>query len=110
VSDTAGHGGPHIVTVFRSRLRPESATQYHETAQRMLELAQEMPGFVDFKGFTADDGERVSLITFASLETHRAWRDHPDHRIAQQMGRDRFYVSYDISVCELVSESHFPRR
>ena len=46
-----------------------------------------MPGFVDFKSFVADDGERVSIVTFASVETHRAWRDHPEHRAAQHMGR-----------------------
>ncbi len=45
-----------------------------------------------------------------SMETHRAWRDHPEHRAAQQMGRDRFYASYDITVCEVIGESHFPGR
>ena len=73
----------------------------------MLELARSMPGFVDFKTFVADDGERVSIITFASMETHRAWRDHPDHRAAQRKGRERFYATYDISVSEVVGESHF---
>jgi len=77
VTDSAGPDGPRIVTVFRSRLRPESGADYHETAQRMLELAQTMPGFVNFKIFEADDGERVSVITFNSREAQRAWRDHP---------------------------------
>ncbi len=99
-----------IVTVFRSRLRPESVDEYHDTAQRILELARTMPGFVDFKSFEADDGERVSVITFESMETQRAWRDHPEHRAAQQMGRDRFYASYDISVSEVKGEHHFPPR
>jgi heme-degrading monooxygenase HmoA len=110
VSDPAEPDGPRIVTVFRSRLRPESASEYYETAGRMLELARAMPGFVDFKTFEADDGERVAIITFATAQTHRAWRDHPEHRAAQQMGRDRFYASYDITVGEVVGENHFPSR
>jgi len=110
VTDSDGSDGPPVVTVFRSRLRPESLVDYHETARRILELARTMPGFVDFKSFEADDGERVSVVTFSSMQTHRAWRDHPEHRAAQQMGRDRFYSSYDISVSEIVGESHFPRR
>jgi len=81
--------------------------EYQETAQRMLELARTMPGFVDFKQFEADDGERVSIITFASLETERAWRDHPEHRAAQQAGRERLYASYSISVCETIGASNF---
>jgi heme-degrading monooxygenase HmoA len=73
----------------------------------MLELARTMPGFVDFKSFEADDGERVSVITFDSPEAQRAWRDHPEHRAAQQIGRERFYAWYDISVCALSSKSTF---
>jgi len=102
--------GPSLITVFRSRLRPESESEYHETAQHMESLARAMPGFVDFKTFVADDGERVSIITFSSPETQRAWRDHPEHRRAQQRGRDRFYVSFDITVGEVVGERHFPSR
>ena len=110
MTDRAEPDDRRIVTVFRSRLRPESVAEYHETAEQILELARSMPGFVDFKTFEADDGERVSLVTFASMQSHRAWRDHPDHRAAQKLGRDRFYASYDISVSEVIGESHFPTR
>ncbi len=109
MTNPAGSDRARIVTVFRSRLRPEWVDDYHDTAQRVLELARTMPGFVDFKSFEADDGERVSIVTFESRETQRAWRDHPEHRAAQQMGRDRFYASYDISVSEVIGEHHFPR-
>ena len=36
-----------IVTVFRSRLRPEASGAYHDTAPRMVELARTIPGFED---------------------------------------------------------------
>jgi hypothetical protein len=36
-----------------------------------------MPGFGEIKAFTADDGERVSLVSFASPEEHAAWRRIP---------------------------------
>lgn len=68
-----------------------------------------MPGFVELKGFTADDGERVSLVIFDSMGAHEAWRDHPDHREAQRMGRERFYSEYRIVVCEQVAERSFVR-
>ena len=107
MNETDRSDGSQIVTVFRSRLRPEAGAEYYETAERMLELARTMPGFVDFKSFEADDGERVSVITFDSSEAQRAWRDHPEHRAAQKIGRERFYASYDISVCALSSKSTF---
>jgi heme-degrading monooxygenase HmoA len=89
-----------VVTVFRSRLRPEAIDEYEPRAAEMFALAHTMPGLVDVKSFTADDGERVTLVTFADAESQRAWREHPDHRLAQQAGRDRFYAEYSIQVCE----------
>ena len=38
---------------------PEHREAYSVTSARMTELAQAMPGYVDAKTFTADDGERV---------------------------------------------------
>ena len=98
---------PSVVVVFRSRLRDGITDSYEPEAARMYELATEMPGFVSFKQFTAGDGERLSLIVFDSLEHERAWRDHPEHRRAQQRGRDEFYSEYVIQVCELVRERTF---
>ncbi len=46
----------------------------------MLATAEEMPGFVEFKSFKADDGERVSLVYWQDHETMAAWRNHPRHR------------------------------
>ena len=89
-----------VVTVFRSRLRPEAVDEYEPRAAEMFALAHTMPGLVDVKPFAADDGERVTLVTFADAETQRAWREHPDHRAAQQAGRDRFYAEYSIQVCD----------
>ncbi len=50
------------------------------------------PGFVEFKQFVADDGERVTLVTFDSAEHEAAWRDDVEHRAAQQEGRDHLLL------------------
>jgi len=31
-----------------------------------------------------------------------AWRDHPDHRKAQQRGRNDFYAEYEIINCAVL--------
>lgn len=95
------------IVIFRSRLRPEAADEYRQLAPRMLELARQVPGFVSFKSFEAEDGERVGIAEFDGEESLKAWREHPEHRQAQRAGRDRLYSEYKIQVCESIRESSF---
>ncbi|MDH3293781.1 MAG: antibiotic biosynthesis monooxygenase [Acidimicrobiia bacterium] len=88
-----------ILTVFRNRLNPEHSAEYHDLSPRIAALADHMPGFISRKTFTADDGERVTVVEFADQESHQAWARHPGHREAMAKGRDRFYQYYDIKVC-----------
>ncbi len=99
-----------IVTIFRSRVREEARAEYGPVAEQMEQLASSMPGFVSFKSFAADDGERVSIIEFRSEKDQRAWREHAEHRIAQAAGRDRFYSAYKIQVCTPMRTREFERK
>jgi heme-degrading monooxygenase HmoA len=106
---TDGPAPSSVVTVFRSTLRPEAAEEYEAMSERMLGLARAMPGFVDYKTFASEDGERVTIVTFASLEAHQAWREHPEHRQAQRLGRERFYDTFAIQVGVCITERRFER-
>jgi heme-degrading monooxygenase HmoA len=98
-----------VVVVFRSRLSPEAGDDYSEMAAEMLDTAKQMPGFVEFKSFKADDGERVSLVYWQDHETMAAWRNHARHRVAQASGRTKWYSSYRIEVADVVRENKFER-
>jgi heme-degrading monooxygenase HmoA len=66
-----------------------------------------MPGLIDFKTFAADDGERVTLAEFDSLENARFWAENPDHLDAQRLGRERFYSTYKVQVCDTLRTYSF---
>lgn len=66
-----------------------------------------MPGFRSIKTYVAEDGERVSIVEFASRAQHAAWRDHPEHVAAQQAGRERYFAEYLVQVCEVERSSRF---
>jgi heme-degrading monooxygenase HmoA len=95
------------VIVFRSRLRPGVEDAYNARAGEIFALAEKMPGYLSIKDYTADDGERVAIAEFDTAEHLRAWREHPEHRKAQQEGRDRWYTFYQVQVCVLERESTF---
>jgi len=97
-----------VVTVFRSRLRAD-ADAYAEHSARMSERARTMPGYVEHKSFTAEDGERVTLVTFADRASHDAWARDPEHREAQRAGVADYYEEYAITVAEVDRASAWRR-
>jgi heme-degrading monooxygenase HmoA len=98
-----------VVVVFRSRLTADAGEDYSEMAAEMLATANQMPGFVEFKSFKADDGERVSLVYWQDEETMAAWRNHPRHRVAQSNGRSKWYATFRLEVAQIVRETKFDR-
>ena len=98
-----------VVTVFRNRLRPENVPAYTDELAVVAELARSMPGFVETKTFTAEDGERCTVVTFADPATHRTWAEHARHREAQRHGVEAYYTEYSIAVGETTYASSFSR-
>lgn len=98
-----------VLTVFRSRLRSDADPAYSNHAERIASLARAMPGYVDHKIFTADDGERVTVVTFDARESHDAWRVQADHVAAQRAGIESYYETYSIQVATVSRASSFSR-
>ena len=96
-----------IVTVFRSRLKPDVQDAYGPMARHMSELARTIPGYISHKGFFADDGERVTIVEFEHEEGMRAWRTNPEHLAAQKLARTKYYTEYHVQICTLDRESKF---
>ncbi len=96
-----------VITIFRSRLKPEGQNEYYEWAARMSALARTMPGYVSHKAFVAEDGERVTLVEFADEASQRNWATNVQHVEAKKKGRADFYVEYKLQVCSVQRESSF---
>ena len=96
-----------IVTVFRSRLRPGLQDEYVALVDRMQQIARSIPGYISHKGFTAEDGERVTVVEFADEESQRRWATEVRHVEAKKRGREAFYREYKLQVCEVKYEHAF---
>jgi heme-degrading monooxygenase HmoA len=99
-----------VVVVFRNRLRAGDAAAYGATAARMEELARQQPGFRSLKTFAGDDGERVTISEFDSLEAVNAWRANLEHLEAQRRGRAEFYAEFSLQTCEVLRATKFSAR
>jgi heme-degrading monooxygenase HmoA len=98
-----------IIVVFRSRLRPGIQESYQETAQVVVPVAMETPGYLSHKVFSAEDGERVTIVEYASEDAVRHWARDPRHVAAKKLGRESFYTDYKVQVCSVMRERSFSR-
>jgi heme-degrading monooxygenase HmoA len=96
-----------VVVVFKITHRPDlPVAEYEETGARMVELVSGMPGFLGMDYAEVEGGELV-IARFESHEALDAWRNLPEHKAAQQRGRERFFAHYRIEVCEPVRSYEF---
>lgn len=96
-----------VVVVFKITLRSDiEVADYERTGARMLELVRQIPGFLGMDYAETERGELL-VARFESHEALAAWRNHPEHRAAQERGRDRFFEHYRIEVCETVRAYDF---
>jgi heme-degrading monooxygenase HmoA len=96
-----------ILTVFRSRLKDDIDDEYDHFVDITSRLAEQAPGFLDHKMFIAEDGERVTLVEFDSIESQRAWSLSSEHKAAAIAGRRGLYSEYRIQICTVNRDSKF---
>ena len=89
---------PYYAVIFTS-LRTEGDDGYADTAQRMVELAADQPGYLGVE--SARDGLGITVSYWDSLEAIKNWKAHAEHRLAQQMGREKWYSAYKTRVCKV---------
>ena len=96
-----------VVVVFSIKLRPDlPVDEYEQTGARMGELASSMPGFMGMDYAPVEGGELL-VVRFDSHEALKAWREHPEHRAAQERGRERYFAHFRIEVCDEVRAYEF---
>ncbi len=95
-----------FVVIFRASIR-QLDTEYSQMAARMRELALSEFGCLEFH--TVSEGQQeVALSYWPDEASINAWKAHPEHRQAQQLGRERWYESYSVQVAEIAR--HYQRR
>ena len=96
-----------MVILFRSKLTATAGQDYAEMAEEMEASARTFDGFIDVKGYLAEDGERLTVVWWRDEESLAKWRNDARHRFAQQKGRAQWYEYYKMDVAEVVRQRDF---
>lgn len=74
---------------------------YGDTAERMLELARQQPGFIAVRSARGADGLGLTVSYWESLQAIAAWRAVVEHREARDQGRAAWYSGYELQVVKI---------
>jgi heme-degrading monooxygenase HmoA len=99
----------YYAVIFTSLRTDIDAEGYATTAERMVQLASEQPGFLGVESARGADGLGITVSYWDSLDSIRRWREHAEHRLAQRDGKAKWYASYRLRVCRVEEEFQFER-
>jgi len=92
---------PYYAVVFTSVRTAADPEGYGITAERMVELAELQPGFLGIESARGPDGLGITVSYWDSEENIRRWQQQAEHLQAQALGRERWYVSFELRVCRV---------
>jgi heme-degrading monooxygenase HmoA len=92
---------PYYAVIFTSVRSPGDDDGYAVAAERMLELARQQPGFLGVESARGENSLGITVSYWSSLEAIGAWREHAEHRLAQEQGRAKWYRRYNLRVCRV---------
>lgn len=82
---------PYYAVIFTS-VSSDDSEGYGETAARMVELAEQQPGYLGIESARSDIGITVSY--WRDLESIKQWKQNAEHLHAQKKGREKWYSAY----------------
>jgi heme-degrading monooxygenase HmoA len=96
---------PYYAVIFTSIRNSDDGIAYGHTAERMVELAQQQPGYLGAESARNDIGITVSY--WDSLEAIRNWKMNTEHLVAQEMGQKAWYTAYQTRICKVERDYSF---
>jgi heme-degrading monooxygenase HmoA len=91
---------PYYAVVFSAR-RTEGDQDYGATAQRMVELAQGMPGYLGVESARGEDGFGITVSYWRDAASIAAWRQYGEHMLAQERGKREWYEHYELRIAKV---------
>jgi heme-degrading monooxygenase HmoA len=100
---------PYWAVVFASVRSVEDSDGYARAAEEMMALAAEQPGFLGVETARGTDGVGITVSYWTTPEAILAWRENARHRIIQQLGKEKWYVAFEMRIARVERAYSFER-
>lgn len=94
---------PYLAVVFSS-LRRSGDGGYAVMAERMIELAQDQPGFLGIESARDVEGFGITVSYWKDEASIAAWKAHAEHAVAQRLGWEQWYAAFRVRLCRVERE------
>lgn len=92
-----------FAVIFKATVA-ELDDEYQQAAQRLKALAFAKYGCREFVSMIEGD-EEIAISYWDSEQQIRDWKNDPEHRFAQARGREKWYRSWTIDICEVIRKN-----
>ena len=92
---------PYYAVVFTSQRRDDDDAGYGITADRMVELAAQQPGYLGVESVRGSDGLGITVSYWRDEAAILAWRRHAEHTLARERGRQQWYEHFELRVAKV---------
>lgn len=100
---------PYVAVIFSNQRSALEPTEYAATAERMLELAAEQPGYLGVESVHDESGFGITISYWTDEAAVAGWRDDAEHLLAQRLGRQKWYDAFFLRVARVESARDFTR-
>lgn len=94
---------PHFAVIFSNQREEGNEELYEETAQAMVDLACQKPGYLSHESVRGEDGFGITISYWSDEASIKAWKQNVDHLGAQRLGFETFYERFTLRVARIES-------
>ena len=95
-----------IAVIFEVVPKPDCKDAYFGAAAALKQHLDGIDGFISIERFESvtRPGRFLSLSFWRDEEAVKRWRNVPEHRLMQQMGREKLFADYRLRVAGVIRD------
>ncbi len=95
-----------FAVIFEVKPKIEGKEEYLKIAKNLREFLENQEGFISIERFQslAEEGKVLSLSFWESEKAIENWRNLHEHRMGQQVGKEKLFHSYRIRVAQVIRD------
>lgn len=87
--------------IFIAQRTGDDDAGYAQASAAMVALAAVQTGYIGMDSVRDSGGLGITVSYWVSDADAKAWRDHGEHALIRDAGRDRWYSEYSLHVAEV---------